>query len=117
MHVYVICVLSLSYTIHSSAAVSDVLQIEAFPLTLKILLSSLTSTVLQDMQRGVEECGRVCVWGGLRRGGCMLSSYPHCSGIELQQLEDCKPPDNAAIFRPPVLILLLSWWWRESHEF
>lgn len=83
----------------------------------KTFHSSLLSTVLQDMQRGVEECVRVCVCLWLWRGGCMLSSYPHCSGIELQQLEDCKLPDNAAIFRLPVLILLLSWWWRESHEF
>lgn len=47
-------------------------------------------------------------------GGCMLSSYPYCFGIERNQLENCKEPDNAAIFCCPVLILLHKWLWRDS---
>lgn len=44
----------------------------------------------------------------------MLSSYPYCFGIERNQLENCKKPDNAAIFCCPVLILLHKWLWRDS---
>lgn len=47
-------------------------------------------------------------------GGCMLSSYPYCFGIERNQLENCKEPDNAAIFCCPILILLHKWLWRDS---
>lgn len=46
--------------------------------------------------------------------GFMLSSYPYCFGIERNQLENCKKPDNAAIFCCPVLILLHKWLWRDS---
>lgn len=46
--------------------------------------------------------------------GSVLSSYPYCFGIERNQLENCKKPDNAAIFCCPVLILLHKWLWRDS---
>ncbi|KAL1782936.1 calmodulin-lysine N-methyltransferase isoform X1 [Sigmodon hispidus] len=52
--------------------------------------------------------GRVCSPSEEQRfpSGCVLSSKPYCVGIERKQLEDCKTPDNAALFRCPVLILL-----------
>uniref|UniRef100_A0A3B3QFA6 Secreted protein n=1 Tax=Paramormyrops kingsleyae TaxID=1676925 RepID=A0A3B3QFA6_9TELE len=40
---------------------------------------------------------------------CLLSSYPHCSGIEREQLQECKALDNVAIFCLPILILLHKW--------
>lgn len=60
--------------------------------------------------------GWVCSQMKERRfpSGCMLSSYPYCFGIERNQLENCKKPDNAAIFCCPVLILLHKWLWRDS---
>ena len=37
-------------------------------------------------------------WQGVcAEAGWVLSSYPHCSGIEQEQLEDWKEPDNATV--------------------